>query len=236
DGWAVGYTRPGPLSAASSTLIEHWNGRRWSRVPSPDLTREQVPSSVSAISAGTAWAVGAYATRNGDAVRILIVRWNGTRWSRVPSPNPGGSTNNGLNVLSGVAVASPRDAWAVGYFERGNGDDPRAMILHWNGRRWSRVPSPNVTGQQVLLSVSAASARDAWAVGVYLTRNSEAVRTRVAGPSLGQHEHSLFGVSTLSRQSAWVVGETCIRSCNDRAVTQPLVVRWNGRRWQAGLS
>jgi hypothetical protein len=46
-----------------------------------------------------------------------------------------------------------------------------------------------------------------------------------------QHEHALFGLSTLSRHSAWAVGATGLRACSDQPVSQPLTLRWNGRRW-----
>ena len=354
-GWAVG-SRCAARCQTEYTLIEHWNGRRWSRVPSPNVEREQVLISVSAVSARDAWAVGAYLTRNSEALRTLIEHWNGHRWSRVPSPNPSPSPSTGLNLLSSVTAVSGRDAWAAGTVEHGS-NGLRPLIMHWNGIRWSTVPSPRRTSISQLGSISAASAQDIWAVGSYgLTanhaliehwngtawrvvaaparprgevqlatvttlsarsawaagsacpdhceRNNPPSRTviwhwngrrwapasspspgaasvltglaassatnawavgeyctkacpspeatnrgqililhwngdrwsRVAGPSLGPDEHSLFGVSTLSRRSTWAVGETCIRACNDRPVTQPLMVHWNGRRWQAGLS
>jgi hypothetical protein len=89
--WAVGYScakRCAPVSsgdAGGRTLILHWNGASWARVPSPnpgpggdDLT------GVSAISATSAWAVGntcAAACGNTTVFHPLILRWNGTSWS-----------------------------------------------------------------------------------------------------------------------------------------------------------
>ena len=83
---------------------------------------------VAATSTDNAWAVGAYikgavlgpigparkvgthATR--PAWRTVIERWNGKAWKVQTSPDPGGSNDSYLN---GVAAASPKDAWAVGY-------------------------------------------------------------------------------------------------------------------------
>jgi hypothetical protein len=53
--------------------------------------------------------------------------------------------------LEAVAALSATNAWAVG-----------VVILHWNGRAWKRVPSPN---SGVLGDVAATSARNAWAIG-----------------------------------------------------------------------
>ena len=56
---------------------------------------------------GTAWAVG-YSDSSG-VISALILRWNGTAWTTVPSPSPTGS------YLSSVAVSLAGTAWAVGY-------------------------------------------------------------------------------------------------------------------------
>src|SRR6266567_5066922 len=59
---------------------------------------------VAVLSARSAWAVGSAGSKT------LIVRWKGTAWKRVPSPNPAPE-----NFLSGVAATSAGSAWAVGY-------------------------------------------------------------------------------------------------------------------------
>ncbi len=72
DAWAVGDTSsshdaPAPLYTplGSNTLIEHWNGRQWSVIPSPNPPSPKSPhfalntlNSVSAVSASDVWAVG----------------------------------------------------------------------------------------------------------------------------------------------------------------------------------
>jgi hypothetical protein len=63
--------------------------------------------------------------------------------------------------LSAVAAISWRNVWAVGYVR---GEQPRDVILHWNGRNWKRVPTPDA-GPGGLASVAAVSSRNAWTVG-----------------------------------------------------------------------
>ena len=138
DAWAVGYT------GASKTLIVHWNGKTWTRVPSPG----GIFRGVAATSARSAWAVGS--TANGKA---LIARWNGQVWTQVPSPAPTGST------FYGVAATSARSAWAVGSTANG-----KALVERWNGQVWAQVPSP-APASSFLSSVAATSASNAWAVG-----------------------------------------------------------------------
>jgi hypothetical protein len=156
DAWAVGTTGMGPLTCgACTTLILHWNGSTWKRVPSPDLSAGSGLVGVAATSADDAWAVG-YAP--GLTGSTLILHWNGTTWKRAPSPSLG----HAYSVLAGVAATSARTAWAVGATDSGN-----TLILHWNGTTWAQERSPNPTPGhgEYLIGVAATSARNAWAVG-----------------------------------------------------------------------
>jgi hypothetical protein len=56
----------------------------------------------------------------------LIVHWNGTAWTQVSSPDPGGAS--GANVLSGVAARGSK-AGAVGYYSSSTGIQPLAVHL-----------------------------------------------------------------------------------------------------------
>ena len=87
---------------------------------------------VSADSGGDAWAVGYYQRHfTGAPANPLIVHWNGTTWTRSPSPHPSSTQN----VLSGVSAVSGSDAWAVGDYNNNGAID--VLILHWNGTTWS---------------------------------------------------------------------------------------------------
>ena len=57
--WAVGQIR-NLKAATGATLIEEWNGQKWSIVPSPNVTGQRFSGleGVTAVSAGEAWAVG----------------------------------------------------------------------------------------------------------------------------------------------------------------------------------
>jgi len=76
---------------------------------------------VAAISATSAWAVG---SSGGLArPRTLLLRWNGTQWSLLPTPPPPGG-----GILHGVAVVSAASAWAVG---SARGWRPGRVSLPW---------------------------------------------------------------------------------------------------------
>jgi hypothetical protein len=134
--WAVGSSGDG---TKSRTLIEHWNGRHWRLVASPNSAssaRDSL-SGVTATSPSSAWAVGKFF--NGTTLQTLIEQWNGRRWRLVASPDPAGSSQP--NELFGVAAASSSSAWAVGDFFKGTGLG--TLIEHWNGAMWRHVLSPS---------------------------------------------------------------------------------------------
>ena len=65
---------------------------------------------------GSAWTAGS------TGQSTLVLRWTGTAWTRVASPDPGGS-----NEISGLGFAAAGNGWAVGT------SDGKTLILHWNG-------------------------------------------------------------------------------------------------------
>src|SRR5258708_19092275 len=91
----------GPGSAgASGSTCQNWTG-----VPPPNQgTVANVLKGVAVVSACDAWAVGNDVSAG--ASQTLILHWNGTRWTRVASPNPGGPAHD--NSLSAAAVTSAR--------------------------------------------------------------------------------------------------------------------------------
>jgi len=78
------------------------------------------------------WADGVFFDNQGHA-KTLILHWNGTRWTQVPSPSPAGLLGSNLVAVNALA---PGNVWAVGnVLERGN---DQTLILHWNGTNWAR--------------------------------------------------------------------------------------------------
>ena len=131
DVWAVGtwFTK----AFVDRTLVLHWDGTSWERVPSPNVgagANDLV--SVDAAATDDVWAVGV------AGLKTLTEHWDGTSWSVVKSKTPGGNAD-----LAGVVAIASDDVWAVG----GRFDpQPRALrtlVEHWDGTRWSVVASAN---------------------------------------------------------------------------------------------
>jgi hypothetical protein len=79
------------------------------------------------------WAVGFTEASTGS--KTMILRWNGTAWRQVSSPNPYCPT---CDSLYGVTATSATSAWAVGTVQVGSDN---VVILRWNGTAWKNFPS-----------------------------------------------------------------------------------------------
>jgi hypothetical protein len=166
NAWAAGVTQD--AAGELHTLILHWNGKAWSQLPSPTPGTMGVELyGVTATSASNAWAVG-YSAVYAEGWKTLILHWNGKAWTRVPSPDPVTVKSGELtwNILQSVTAASGSNAWAVGFSETSL-TGSKTLILHWNGKAWTQVPSPNPSCSTCdsLYGVAVASAHSAWAVG-----------------------------------------------------------------------
>jgi hypothetical protein len=241
-GWAVGLRCPGGCgSGPLDTLAERWNGRSWTVVPTPTPHEAGWLGSVSTVSARDAWA-GGFTIDDKLDFHGLFLHWNGTRWAKVATPGPA------LTELSAITAVSARDVWAAGgYCARKCGqvgEIDRAMLLHWNGARWSalKAPSPDPRAPSVdIASLSAVSPANVWAAG-YVQVSSSGSRTlvlhwngtrwaTVASPG-PRPSAQLFSVHAVSAASAWAVGQFCAARCGgDSPAQRPLILRWNGTRW-----
>jgi len=131
DQWAVGSWLHFPDAYVFQTLVEHWDGSPagWAIVPSPNTSvLNSYLYGVAADAPDDVWAVGGT-----DPVRLPVpqshralgrdvmvgrgpgfvprraVRRGCARWTIVPSPDPGGASQD--NDLWGVAAVTTGDIW-----------------------------------------------------------------------------------------------------------------------------
>jgi hypothetical protein len=140
-----------------------------------------------------------------------------------------------LTQLSSVAVLSPCDAWAAGFYSSGGAS--LALIEHWNGANWKVVASPEPgTAGNVLSGIRAASPSSIWAVGSYFNTTG-GNRTlilhwdghawqQVTSPSPGDSDN-LRAVRAVSASDVWAVGGTF-----NGTVGRALILHWNGHTWK----
>jgi len=246
NAWAVG-GRSISSGRIGNTLIEHWNGKRWSVVASPNPvgstttnTVFNVLSGVSCSSTKACIAVGNWGTSLSN-LKPLAEVWNGVSWRIMTTPSPAAQGEGDL--LDGVSMLSPNNAWAVG--GRGwrltTGSTATTLVEHWNGHRWAVTKSPNplLAGNE-LTGVVAASLRNVWAVGTIglfgrvqplAVRWNGASWTRISTPKPKGY-NSLASVARIpGTPGLWAVGATSVPEPPPSSVTVPLVVRWSGTGW-----
>jgi hypothetical protein len=221
DVWAVGWAFNSRLSAYR-TVIEHWNGTKWSVVKSQNATNGyNFLNGVAVVAANDVWAVGQAAT--GSSYNTLVEHWNGTNWRIVPSPNVPGLSS----VLQAISVVSANDIWAVGYATDSNFNN-FTLTLHWDGTSWNIVPSP-IFDDDILFAVDAVASNDIWAVGrsfqeaKTLTIHWDGSNWSIVPSPNGIGDNILFGVAAIASNDVWAVG-------NEGSLST-LAEHWDGATW-----
>jgi hypothetical protein len=234
NAWAVG-------TSGGLTLIEHWNGRRWSIVPSANPASgtgdSDTLTSISGTGPDDLWAAGFDNNSLANTISLLFEHWNGTKWTAAASPTPLRSAQ----FANGITAISPDNVWAVGFDETLNSKN---LAAHWNGTAWSIVPTPDIThagdAQDLLTGVSSDAAGDVWASGYAHNVNNQNshhepyvlhwtgtawVLTKV--PTLGTEGSSLNGIQVQSPTDTWAAGQT--QQSNGAILT--LTEQFNGTTW-----
>ncbi|MCZ4119917.1 hypothetical protein [Streptomyces sp. H39-S7] len=180
--WAAGWAQvidrriPDPDGGPSQIidhqegLIEHWDGHAWHRVALPEQYANWGLNAISASGPKDVWAVG---SGYGDDDRPVVLHYDGRSWTALPTPPYGGL----YGEFNDVAANGPHDVWAVGRTLLDENDRGHALIMHWNGRTWTRLDGPPDAGPLTGL----ATTRDGIvAVGNTVDRDS-GYALRVAG-------------------------------------------------------
>ncbi len=278
DIWAVGYYL-NYGTGRFATLTMRWNGAQWVIVASPnpqlasaargkrDLPREpevdplggggppppETPGNMlfgmSAASSNEVWAVGSSDQLGDTQTNTLIMRWDGTQWSVVPSASP--SALGGWNTLYDVDATVAGDAWAVGtYFESPN--LYRSLIERYNAQYcpsptpvpstptptpcvgnlgWDVIPSADgssVTNE--LKAIGVVAPNDIWAVGKCNSCGGNGLLEHWNGNTWAIVPNGIFtsgfeDIAVVSANDIWVVGNG--GGNPNSAVT----VHWDGSSW-----
>jgi hypothetical protein len=218
--WAVGQKQMSINGdpTIGQPLMVRVTGTTVREVPVPRTASGSYLHAVAATSATDAWAVGGR----------LLLHWNGTAWTRWPLP-----AGLGDSTFTALAATSA-NAWAVTYAGH-RGSLP--AIMHWNGRRWGQVASPDIGMSYALSAVAATSARDVFAVGSAPEHSSSALllhwngRSWTCARAAQIHlpklpELFLNAVSASSADNAWAVGSYFV------SAYRALALHWNGHTWQ----
>ena len=207
--WAVGYYVSGKFQ--QQTLIEHFDGRSWSVVPSPSPGAHQnILYGVAAISDSDVWAVGAEEDSNG-LWHTLTEHWDGLNWSVVNAVDAGSSGNQ----FYAVKALGSSSVFAVGQ-QADAGFPNQALIEQWDGTHWSVVSSPadgsasalplGVTANTSSLTVVGQQETDMAPYTAYVATGTPGALSIQTTPNVGIGENDLFAAETANDGSTWAVG------------------------------
>jgi len=251
--WAVGAHSSGK---AVVNQVLHWNGTAWREafVPNPGGAATGFVSllyAVRCLDARDCWAVGEYA--KGKAYLDEALHWNGRKWHSVATPAPAGSRNGDINELYDSTCTSSASCWAVGDYGNSNGTSEKRLnqILHWNGKRWSRVRVSNPGGTGVghvstLSAVRCLSSANCLADGNYGTtaastdvmlneamhwngKSWSQIRTPNPGGTAFGHMSQLYALACGSSTSCWGAGSYGTNEPTATSLNE--ILHWNGRKW-----
>jgi hypothetical protein len=176
-----------------------------------------------AVGAGDAWAVGTVSDQSSLASQTLAYHWDGTAWTRSPTPDPAGPARG--NTLAAVAARSDRDAWAVG----GDGYPAASLVLHWNGTAWRHMSVPDIG----TLDAVTTARGSAWVAGGNQVEQftGTAWTSLPPAPGSGQGSALITGLAD-TPGGLWAVG-LLEYSCGEGGTcTANWAALWNGTAWR----
>ncbi len=250
DCWAVGsYTT---AHQGTRNQVLHWTGKAWHTVAAPNPGGSQGASQsqlfgIRCTGAKNCWAVGYYTGKHGLLNQAL--RWNGSQWSLIATPQPGGTTSGSLSELFDVTCVSSSQCWAIGEYGRESPSEISSNeVLRWNGRSWSKVHAPQPAGTKsgdlnFLDAIRCSSGTRCLAIGSYGTAapelRNEALRwngrkwslmkTPQPGGTSPGNVNVLDGLTCASATSCWSVGLDGSFGSPVTLVNE--VLHWNGSKW-----
>lgn len=242
--WAVGVNyAAGDTIGPIDSLIEQWDGDTWRIVANPG---HDALNGITAISPSDVWAVGGQ-LNYGVGTGVLILRWDGTKWSVSPSAQPAGATFAALDSVAGV---TSNNVWAVGRQDTSSAQLLKPLIERWDGSTWRIVVSPlpqDATNGALTAVTRVPGTNQLWAVGEWskyavpslpqpLIERWDGATWRIdTAPALpvGAVGGAWNGVIAVSATNAWAVGFYYRTNPVDR---HPLIARWDGTRWTTVFS
>jgi len=215
-------------SGIGSVQAQRWDGTRWNTQTAPnpaggvssELLGVSCPTASSCVAVGDSFDSGARTN--------LAERWDGKKWTILPSLQPAGGQDSQLN---GVSCTSSSSCEAVG--RAGNDAGFTPLAEHWDGSAWTIQAIPNPGGNSQTRDVSCSSASACEAVG-WTNTNSGTVTLAESwngtswtlqptpSPTNGGF---LNAVSCSSATSCIAVG-------NNGDNSAALVEVWDGKKWR----
>jgi hypothetical protein len=227
---------PAPVSPSASAAPPTWRLAK-----APPLRTGSALRGVVAVDATHAWAVGFedYSPDRADTSSVpVIVRWDGSVWSRDTLP-----PLDWHGALRLVAADSPANVWAVGGSTGPTPEETVTRVFHNGGNEWAEVPFPSGNSPSIMqITGLTAVAGRAWLVG---NKRSEVVIQEWDGQTWRSHQPpaecgqagtsfggmptfcTFTGITAFAPNDIWVAGNAAWPGFQG-----PLLFHWNGESWR----
>ncbi|MFO1076331.1 MAG: hypothetical protein U1E73_01235 [Planctomycetota bacterium] len=253
DIWAVGMNwRQGQTNTSSFSWIVHWDGTRFTEVPSPSPALGVARTwcelhAIDGVAPNDIWAAGLYERphpNNGHiGPQMLLLHWDGTAWTQVPEPLPQFgyiASSSGTKVLDIVAHAS-NDVDFYGFWPGDQNTPSGPMTAHWDGNSVTVthvLPPVYTTSSKGWVDVDVLPSGEAWAAaerngpgyGPYLGRRVNGTWSQQTIPTLPITYYSLTCVGAIASNDVWAAGTE--ETLNPSSPIHPYTIHWDGTQWQ----
>lgn len=231
DGWLVG------------SNVYHYDGHSWREATVP---RQDAYDQYSQIAVVSPFAIWITVDQGG---KPAILHYDGSSWTAQALPTPT-ALHLGYYELSGLAMASPDEGWAIGttFYSPTNYKDPAmnesrplGVLLHYTSGVW-KIEQTYPTCE--LKTVSMSSATDGWIGGDYWTdfkQEAGGGSSALSRPFLwrltdgvwhdaplpgsqggGSPTGMVWNIQMLSATEGWMMGGISFSTSNDRSPTTPM--------------
>ena len=180
-----------------------WNGSKWRR-QDPGVGTGSGLLGIDRAFNGNVWAVGWKESSLGRP-RPYIIKRSGRGWKRISAAAlPAGSA-----VLTGVDFRAGDNGYAVGYHAANGSDKHRAILMHWNGGKWSRVALPWAADfPAVTRSVSVGADGTVWIAGTKTANDKREPRGFIAHGKDGTWRVDSLGTTSDIRSEVMSIAAT----------------------------
>ncbi|MFI4916404.1 MAG: hypothetical protein ACIAS6_07860 [Phycisphaerales bacterium JB060] len=214
----------------------------WEFFPTTSPYAQNIPQGSDAPSDDEVWVVGNSGFFDPFPTFIsktFAMRFDGTQWSFVATPDIDGASLYGVMKMPGGEV------YAVGSYDAGA--DGQTLFLRYDGASWTQADSPTRRGGSGFLGIGRAG-QDVWAVGGQTTlepppsATGQPLAARWEGDQWVRYEAQALGtggrainnlraISGVSEDDAWAVGRGEQTGTGGFGPTA-MINRWQGERWE----
>ena len=164
-------------------VVWHWDGSTYTREHLPLISSARnVVVDATVAGPGELWAI---ANTGGGNYRPYLARRTSAGWSMVNPPTQALAYYR----LSAVAATAANDLWVAGYEQTFSPPQTLPYVVHWDGSRFSRVPTTGFPSRLIAFAPN-----DVWAFGTTIEHWDGSAWT-VAEPLAGRSNAQFLGAS-----------------------------------------